>query len=132
MYFYMFDSKIINIQCKLYQSCSRQCQGVCTDADTASFSNNVNGSHSLTGNSKNAGKSALAENDLKQDKLARQSALIGRLFQTVINLELRHDCYERLASYYKVSAKYKKNGGLCINKSKVLVYIQVQGPHEAV
>jgi hypothetical protein len=48
--------------------------------------------HSSRGkdNNKNADKSVLTKNDLKQDKLARQSAVIGRLFQTLTNLWLKY------------------------------------------
>jgi ribosome-associated toxin RatA of RatAB toxin-antitoxin module len=45
---------------------------------------------SLRGSNKNADKSALTKNDLKREKLAIQSALTGRLFQTLINLWLKY------------------------------------------
>jgi hypothetical protein len=48
--------------------------------------------------SKIGDKSVLTKIDLKQDKLARQSAVIGRLFQTMTDLWLKYHFLTRAIS----------------------------------
>jgi hypothetical protein len=79
----MYDSKIINIQ---FNSHAEGCAKAYAVHSRALRHYLTVLTQSFRGSNKNADKSALTKNDLKREKLAIQSAVTGRLFQTLISL----------------------------------------------